>query len=240
MNKKLIVLVIFFSVIFSINLVSIACVNTKKRPEVQDLKDKDAQQYETIAYKFEEHGEFENAINEYKKVLKREPENLKIILKLANVYSKQDKYDNAVNIYKSGLKIYPNNLITHIYLIKLFEKLERYDQAIEESIRMYNANPNCKPIGTAGFFLLGDYLQKQLKYDKAIEIYKKLLDIDSNNADGYYELAKMFSLKRNKIESVDYLKKALNLKSSLKDEAKTEEGFEYLKNDNDFKKIINE
>jgi tetratricopeptide (TPR) repeat protein len=57
------------------------------------------------------------------------------------------------------------------------------------------------------------------------------------NPTYWYNLACVYSLKNNKEKALEYLKKAIELNPKLKEEAKKDQNFKNLWDDEDFKKL---
>ena len=96
----------------------------------------------------------------------------------------------------------------------------------------------------------GDILLNLGKADEALEVYKKSLELEPDDPDTLYEIAKIYSSKRDSENTLAFLKKTIEcekyfdeiiecgrpIKNSLKDENE----FNWLLNDLEFQKIIHE
>jgi len=75
------------------------------------------------------------------------------------------------------------------------------------------------------------------KYDEAFRAYNKAIEIDPQNPDGWYNRAFIYSLKKDKTNTLSDLAKALGLNYKYKEHAKKDTDFQWLWEDGDFKKL---
>ena len=73
-------------------------------------------------------------------------------------------------------------------------------------------------------------------YDESIAYFQKVLAADPKNTWSYYGIATNYADKRDKEHALQYLKKAIDLSpADVKQTAKTQDHFAWLRTDPDFK-----
>lgn len=97
--------------------------------------------------------------------------------------------NTAVFWYREIIKHDPSGSIARFCLIYLLCKVGRYEDAAEESRRAIIANPT----NVKAHFLLGCVLESQLDADAAIVEYKTALMLDSGFADAHFNLAQIYT-----------------------------------------------
>jgi tetratricopeptide (TPR) repeat protein len=76
------------------------------------------------------------------------------------------------------------------------------------------------------------------KYDRAISLFKKMIGLRPDNAEGYYNIACIYS-KENRIEeSIDWLKQAIERGYKNWDLLKTDKDLENIRGSMYYKELI--
>jgi len=92
---------------------------------------------------------------------------------------------------------------------------------------------------SAGWFKKGNTLFKLNRYDEAIRTYKRSLELNADNASALYNIACIYAILENKIDSLSNLEQAIKNSIKYKNDAKTDTDFKIFWNDDDFKRITN-
>jgi len=77
-------------------------------------------------------GEYEKAIEWYRKQLKVQPDSPGPLEDIADIYLMQKKLDLAVDAYNEAIEILPNDWELHFKLAHLYEKLDKRKTALGE------------------------------------------------------------------------------------------------------------
>ncbi len=109
-------------------------------------------------------GNYERLINDYQELLKNNPDDLELRLKLAKVYYDFKDYSQVREILRSL-----DNREAKIILVKALVKAKEYDHAIEIFEQL-------KPIpkDSEYLYLYGQVLEEKNLFPKALKIYKKV------------------------------------------------------------------
>ncbi len=152
---------------------------------------------------------YEQTVSYYQEKIKKNPDNKKLIIKLANFCYDFRDYQRAEKLLKSL-----NDYTAKVFLAKTLVKSRQYDQAIEiyQKIRDSLEDPEA-------MFLYGQLLEEKNLFPKAIQIYGKVKKPYAEKA------AKRITSIQKKIENIfpenikKLSKQAENFISGIKDEA---------------------
>ena len=159
---------------------------------------------------FLQNNDFLNAIEFANKLISIYKENPGYYFLLADIYQKAKIMPKAVEIYKKMLKekIFSPKIKEH----NIREKLAIIDlnngkiiEAFHEFYTISKSNPTA--IITIG--MLGQIYGSQRKYDKAIELLKKAISLESDNAEFHYQLGMAYLDTGELILAIQELDKAI-------------------------------
>lgn len=174
--------------------------------------------------KFAKKGDYQQAIDYYKKGLYFYPEHAKARCNLGNLYVVYENFYEAAQAYEEALSHNPKDIVCRMdYAVVLAEELGEYDRAVAEYGRVVNTNPfllhipfvfnNKKSIkrnkGIAYYntgvaygsksILAGEKTSLSFTYlEKASEAYKEAKKILKKDYDTHYNLALSEQLLGNK------------------------------------------
>jgi len=124
-------------------------------------------------------------------------------------YYGTNQYKNAVNDFDRVLLTEPGNYEAFFFIGQCYQRLKRDDLAIQ------NFSSSIAMKSTENALYGGALSYRQLKkYDLAIKDYQALLNIDSKNADTYYELGYCQEEKDDDINAIKSYTISLNLEPS--------------------------
>lgn len=206
-----------------------------------DLNDKDARYYVTLADLYLVMGKIPNCLEALRKAEEIDPKNNDALLKLAEVYLILKDYQSAFNYTKKALDLESINPVAYFirgfaYMeqgdttlaVKSFmaaadQDQNYYDAYIELGL-LYSSKKNplameylqtavkIEPNRTEGYYLLGMAYQEQEVISKASETYEKLLVIDPDYEEAYYNLGYINLVYNQDFEqAIQYFGKAISL-----------------------------
>ena len=155
---------------------------------------------EKFAYNAVLAGQYEIAIELYKSILAKDPKNNYAKYALATVYQKLGQYRQSKTLYQDLLKQEPENkqeIINNIINIMIEETPREASYLLG---RLSQQNPD------SAFICVNAALanEKIGNYNKAIEYYKKAVNIEPDNASYYYNLAILHDRTKQYLQAIDY------------------------------------
>ena len=147
-------------------------------------------------------GDIREAIVIYENLSKKDPDNMDYYYQLAALYLNSERYLEAINIYdKIEDKI---GITEEISLQKerIFLGLKKYDRAEQELENLVIAFPD----ESSYLSLLAEFYLANGKPEKALETYKKIAKVDSNNLYIHVSMADYYCKTGNKEKAFQELK----------------------------------
>ena len=150
-------------------------------------------------------GKFDKAISEYEKILIADPSDLRVKLRVAELYTKRKQIADAIRIYrevanaysaegfylkavtvlKNILRLNPTLLDVNQMLADLYERMG----LTQDAIRQYN--------------ILATTFDQKGDGEKALEIRKKIVDLDSSSETARIKLAEIYQRQGLEDQAVD-------------------------------------
>ncbi len=172
------------------------------------------------AQKYIAKGQIKKAIGEYEKIVKDDPHDIHVRLKLADLYLRQKNTDRAVteflgcaqhyegqgfmqkavSVYKIVIGVAPERTDIYVALAENYQKLGRHNDA---SAQFQGA--------LAILDQQGDKLGK-------LRVVQKMLDMDTENVHDRVRLAEAFARSNNQIEAIKELRRAATSLDRLREE----------------------
>lgn len=162
---------------------------------------------------------YDEALRYYSQAGQLDPANITTRLNVGTLYQQQKSYDSAIAAYDSILTLYPDNKDANIYKAQCLAAQGQNDAALEIFNKILHANPTDKDVKAQIFDSLkasktpaqimaymsqnsaidqstindmygyAIELHKQQKYDDAINCYREVLKVKTDNAEMYINLA---------------------------------------------------
>ncbi len=121
--------------------------------------------------------QYEKGVELYNKVLKIEPENRNILNQLASAYQNAKQYDKAIELYEELIVKFPENKQNYLSsLIWVYQQAGRNDDAIKTAEEYLKENPD----QAYAYSTAANLYQNSKNYDKAIELYRKAIEMEKN------------------------------------------------------------
>ncbi|MFC2169983.1 tetratricopeptide repeat protein [Acidobacteriota bacterium] len=132
-----------------------------------------------------EQGKYDEALQEYQKMLAENPDLYKMYDKIGQCYYKLENFDKAVESFKLMLDKEPESQDALLNLSAVyFEKGN-----LEEGMNYFNQLNEQSRSNAGLLYNVGSLLFKNGQADLAIEYLKKSIEINPNFVDAYYQLA---------------------------------------------------
>jgi tetratricopeptide (TPR) repeat protein len=137
-----------------------------------------------------EAGKHLEAIEEYKKAMEKDPEQVGILGYMAESYAKLNKDGEALEIYKKAIAIRPNDAALFTNMGVLLSKMGKS----AESQEAFNKSVALNPAGAAqNYYNIAVTWFNSGKTAEASEAFKKSIASDPNFAESYYQLGMCLS-----------------------------------------------
>lgn len=156
-------------------------------------------------------GDYENAIRQYREILKKEPKNIKARIALADILSWQKKYNEAISEYEKVLEIEPHNLEIEKKVAKIYLWKEDYKKAEELFKDIIKGNPQ----ELEAKVYLADIFSYTKEFDKAISLYREVLK-QKEDPEVKKKLADVLSWDKKYQKALDSYNELLDEKDDVK------------------------
>lgn len=187
---------------------SIECFKT-----VLKLERNDEAAYFNIATIYEEKEEYTSAIMFYTKAIKKDSGYHEAFLGRGYCFYKLNKVRSALRDFRLALAAnYFSDEVWDVSLRENFQIDEPTILRINELIDLHQENPEDVAVGKE----LSKKYSEIFALDKAIDYLFKVLQLQPNDADSYYQLSKLHFQKKMSKHGFYYLKKAFTVKAELK------------------------
>jgi tetratricopeptide (TPR) repeat protein len=152
--------------------------------------------------------DFKEAIIFYKKAISIAPELSNIYLGLGGFYNKINDFDSAISYYKKAISLSPESVIGYNQLAwTLAERKGDVKAGLTYALKGGQLNPkNIEMKDTLAwiYYQMGNY-------DEALDAYKSISPIKTNNPNIYYHLGLVSQKLNRKDEAIRWFENALNL-----------------------------
>jgi len=155
-------------------------------------------------------GNNENAINDFKQVIKLDHKNASAWFNLGYNYNKIKNFEKSVKCYDKSIKINRDVDITWHNRGNSLLKLNKIDEALSSYNKAISLNPN---YANAWFSKGNLFLNNKKSFKDAIVCFNKAIDINPNNDNYWNNLGKAFGELKNHKKAIKCYEKALQLKA---------------------------
>ncbi len=160
-----------------------------------------------LALQYHQSGDLQEAEYIFKKILKKQHNNVDVLYKLGVLYAQVGNYDFAIRYIEKSLRLYPNNANAYYILGKIYQEKGQ----IEESIHCYKKVIKYDPLFALAYFNLGETLQDEGRLDEAVTFYRRVLELNPNCADACNNIGIILNEKGQYDEAIKCYQKALQL-----------------------------
>ena len=149
-------------------------------------KDRDSvEAYYNLGYAYQAKSEFDKALSFYKEVVTREPKNANAYAMMGACAQYLGREDDALVFLGEALRLKPDSMEAATQLAALYIDKKEYPHA-EDVLRLSLVSHSEE---VTLYFSLGLVLKEQGKFESALAQFNKVVQLDENNAEGFYHLA---------------------------------------------------
>jgi tetratricopeptide (TPR) repeat protein len=169
---------------------------------------KKASYYEVLGATFSSSGEYDGAVEAYKKALSFDDKKTAIYRALARLHIKWGHADKAIIVYRNAIKAYPS--LAFIYKDIAKELMQKKMTAEAEKLLQIAADVGPE-MSWRYYEGIGLSILSSGKYDRAIELFGKVLQTNPKSDKAYFYIGFALGRKGNYEEAAKNYKQALRL-----------------------------
>jgi len=161
------------------------------------------------------------AILDLEKAIQMNPKKGVYVTKLADAYFGNNQTFKAQETYLKAIEVNPHDAEVYFKAGQFYLFVKKYEEAkrfLNEALKEDESYPKI-------YFFIGLAFKETQDTVRAIEFYKKAIQIDAGDYDSYLQLGQIFTNQKNP-EALKYLEAAINTKDGV-DEAWYARGFYY-------------
>ncbi len=177
---------------------------------------------------------YDDALADFNRALELRPDAPFALAGRGTTYIDLERYDDALADFNRALELVPDAPLILICRSVAYGDLERYDDALADNNRALELRPD-DPLA---FNSLGATHAKLKRYDDALADFNRSLELRPDHPATLYDLACLFSLWRKTDDALTYLEKAIKGDEKYREDAKTDEDFDNIRDDPRFKKLM--
>lgn len=136
--------------------------------------------------------QIDQAIDEAKQALTQDPKDQALTISLAMLYSEKSDTSTATQLLRELLKGTDSDRSIYLYLAEVQVSGKKFADA-EQSAEKAEALSHAASDKQAAWIMLGSIYARQKKYDRAEAQYKKVLDVNPDNAEGLNDYGYMLA-----------------------------------------------
>ena len=186
----------------------------EEQKDIEKIENKTYLDYFMLGYNYSDNGEYDKAIESYKKAIEINPKKDDAYYNMGISYDDNGEYDKAIESYKKAIEINPKKDKTYYNMGIAYSENKQYDKAIESYKKAIEINPKKDD----AYYNMGIAYIENKQYDKAIESYKKAIEINPKNDKTYYNMGIAYIENKQYDKAIESYKKAIEI-NPKKDEA---------------------
>jgi tetratricopeptide (TPR) repeat protein len=175
----------------------------------------------------------EDAIKQLDELNKKYPENTAVIFFRAFIEVEYGHNEEALKDIEGLIKVKPDDALNYILKGQVLHSMEQYNEAILAFDRATSLDPSRWDVWS----MKAGSLAKINKFDEAIISINKGMELAPNEPANIYNRACIYCLKGDKANALADLQKAISMNPFFKGNARKDEDFKSLYEDEDFKKL---
>ena len=149
---------------------------------------KDVAEIQRIAMSYYNRGEYEKAVEEYKRAIEINRESVEAYYHLGMAYSSLGKYKEAVEAYSRAIRIKPDYAVAYYNLGHAYSNLNQHDKAIKAFLHSIQHEPD----NEEAYFALGNAYFDSGKEGKAVDTIEAAISRKPDNPYAYYRLGLLY------------------------------------------------
>ncbi|MFL5312572.1 MAG: tetratricopeptide repeat protein, partial [Myxococcales bacterium] len=154
-------------------------------------------------------GQFEKAVKEYQRVLEVDPDDVRVLQKLAELYQKMKKQSEAADCFEKVARTYAAQGF-YLKAVALYKQVLKVVERVEVNVRLAELYQQLGLIGdaTKEWQTVAAHHEKTGDHKASLDALKKLVDLDPDNIASRIRLGEQYARQENPVEAVAELRRA--------------------------------
>lgn len=153
-------------------------------------------------------------LNELVLMLEEKPDSFTLRVDIGKICAELKEYSEAIEFYEKALIINPKEVGLNLSIGLAYSKKGDFDSAISCYEKILNHEDNSKDfrkIKAGAYLNIANIHYGQNNFDKAIELLKKSIELNSDYIDAYLNLANCYNAKNDNEKAINSLNAALKI-----------------------------
>src|SRR5712691_4331786 len=153
-------------------------------------------------------GQFEKAVKEYQRVLEVDPDDVRVLQKLAELYQKMKKQSEAADCFEKVARTYGAQGF-YLKAVALYKQVLKVVERVEVNVRLAELYQQLGLIGdaTKEWQTVAAQHEKTGDHKASLDALKKLVDLDPDNVASRIRLGEQYARQENPVEAVADLRR---------------------------------
>jgi Tfp pilus assembly protein PilF len=177
-----------------------------------DKKESSALSHYIMGVVYEDLGDIDNAIQEYRAALKQDSGNSVVHLNLASSLIKKNEIPKAIEELNIVVQLDPEAVEPHAILALLYSSQNKTDLAAREYEQALKGAAKLQPKNVEIYKSLAAIYLQQKKFTEAESTYKLIIGLSPNDSTAYFYLGSIYNELKNDAAAEKELKRAIELK----------------------------
>src|SRR3954469_21655978 len=154
-------------------------------------------------------GQFEKAVKEYQRILEVDPDDVRVLQKLAELYQKMNRKAEAAACFEKGARTYSQQGF-YLKAVALYKQVLKVIDRVEVSVRLAELYQQLGLVGdaTKEWQTVAAHYEKSGDTKASLDTLKKLIDLDPDNVAARIRLGEQYARQDDLIEAVTELRRA--------------------------------
>src|ERR1041384_8352496 len=154
-------------------------------------------------------GQFDKAVKEYQRILEVDPDDVRVLQKLAELYQKMNRKAEAADCFEKVAKTYSQQGF-YLKAVALYKQVLKVIDRVEVNVRLAELYQQLGLVGdaTKEWQTVSAYYDKIGDSKASLDTLKKLVDLDPDNVASRIRLGEQYARQENVAEAVAELRRA--------------------------------
>ena len=153
--------------------------------------------------------QFDKAVKEYQRVLELDPDDVRVLQKLAELYQKMKKQAEAADCFEKVARTYAAQGF-YLKAVALYKQVLKVVDRVEVNVRLAELYQQLGLVGdaTKEWQTVASHYEKDGDRKASLDTLKKLVDLDPDNVASRIRLGEQYARQDNLVEAVAELRRA--------------------------------